>query len=237
METLDSTSGSPLAALARFALAPFRLRTYANFLYLALAFPLGLGYFIFLTVGLATGLGLTIVWIGLPILALTFLGSFGLAALERLMAIHLLGATVPPMTRPVPGPEPRKFGRVAADFFGNPVTWKSIAFLLVKFPLGIISFVVLVTLSSVTAAFLLAPLAWMYGGFDVDFDFIGWQVTSLAQAWLLVPFGVGLAFVALNLVNLMGWGWKGLATQLLGSERFRPEAAPPAERIEAAATA
>jgi len=238
METLDPQVASPLPALARFALAPFRLRTYANFFYLALAFPLGLCYFVFLTVGLTTGLGLTIVWIGLPILAVTFLGSFGLAALERQMAIHLLGASVPPMTRPERSAEPRKLGRVAADFFGNPVTWKSIAFLLLKFPFGIVSFVALVTMSSVCAAFLLAPLLFYYGDINLDIDGIIWPVETIGQAWLLVPFGIGLAFVGLNLVNLMAWGWKGIATQLLGSDRFRPESAPPAaEPMEAAAGA
>ena len=35
-----------------------------------LAFPLGVAYFVFLAVGLAAGFGLTIVWIGLPLLAL-----------------------------------------------------------------------------------------------------------------------------------------------------------------------
>ena len=87
-------------ALARFFMAPFRLQTYANLLYLALAFPLGLAYFIFLTVGLPLGYALTVIWVGIPILGLVFAGSWWMSALERRLAIGLLGAEVPPMAPP-----------------------------------------------------------------------------------------------------------------------------------------
>src|SRR3954451_15157042 len=145
--------------LRRFCGAPFRLRTYTNLLYLLLAFPLGLAYFVFLSVGLTTGFGLTIVWIGLPILALVFAGSWGFAAFERQAAILLLGAEIPPMAPP-PSPEARTALQRAGDFFANPVTWKGMGFLLLKFPLGIVSFVSVVALLPLSSAFLLAPLFW-----------------------------------------------------------------------------
>src|SRR5258705_9332556 len=100
--TLESEKepSSFLGALAYFFKAPFRLQTYANLLYLLLALPLGIIYFVFLTVGLALGYGLTVVWVGLPILALVFAGSWGLSTLERRLAIGLLGSEVPPMAPP-----------------------------------------------------------------------------------------------------------------------------------------
>src|SRR6476659_10025237 len=99
--TPDPKDPLALAAdgLRLFLGAPFRLRTYTNLLYLLLAFPLGLAYFVFLAVGLTTG-------IGLPILALTFAGSWAFAAFERQAAILLLGADVPPMLPP-PSPAQR----------------------------------------------------------------------------------------------------------------------------------
>src|SRR3954454_23027959 len=116
--TTATTDPLALAAdgLRRFCGAPFRLRTYTNLLYLLLAFPLGLAYFVFLSVGLTTGFGLTIVWIGLPILALVVAGSWAFAAFERQAAILLLGAEVPPMTAP-PSPEARTAWQHAGDFF------------------------------------------------------------------------------------------------------------------------
>jgi hypothetical protein len=45
-----------------------RGETYLNIIYLLLAFPLGTAYFVFLVTGLSLGLGLLIIWIGIPIL-------------------------------------------------------------------------------------------------------------------------------------------------------------------------
>ncbi|MGD2146148.1 MAG: sensor domain-containing protein, partial [Anaerolineae bacterium] len=42
-------------------------QAYLNLVYLLAAFPLGVLYFIFLVTGLATGLSLTIVWVGIPL--------------------------------------------------------------------------------------------------------------------------------------------------------------------------
>src|ERR1700755_1185031 len=139
MTTATTDPFDPLVDSVRYFFgAPFRLRTYTNLLYLLLAFPLGLAYFILLAVGLTLGFGLTIVWVGLPILALVFAGSWAFAAFERQAAILLLGADVPPMLPP-PSPMARTAWQRAGDFFSNPVTWKGMGFLLLKFPLGIVS--------------------------------------------------------------------------------------------------
>ncbi|HSS78752.1 MAG TPA: sensor domain-containing protein, partial [Thermoanaerobaculia bacterium] len=138
-------------ALAYFFMAPFRWRTYANLLYLLLAFPLGLIYFVFLTVGLTLGYGLTVIWVGIPILALVFAGSWGMSALERRLAIGLLGAEVPPMAPP-PTASANGFWQRVKAFLANPVTWKGMAFLLLKLPLGIVSFTAVVTSLSVSVS-------------------------------------------------------------------------------------
>lgn len=213
-------------ALVQFFRAPFRLRTYTNLLYLALAFPMGLFYFIFLTVGLSVGAGLTLVWIGIPILALVLTLSWGLAALERQMAIHALGADVPPMTPPA-STETRTVWQQVKAFFANPVTWKGMAFLALKLPLGMVSFVAIVGLLATSSALLLAPFAWQYGVFEVDFGY--GYVDSLGAAWMCSLFGLGLLFVSLNLLNGLAAVWRWTATFLLGSERFAP--ASPASPI------
>ena len=65
-------------------------RTYLNFLYLLLAFPLGLTYFIVLVTGLSLGLSLIIIWVGLLILAVLFPLIWFLIAFERTQSIYLL---------------------------------------------------------------------------------------------------------------------------------------------------
>lgn len=210
-------------ALLYFFKAPFRLRTYTNLLYLALAFPLGLFYFIFLSVGLSVGAGLTLVWIGIPILALVFAGTWGFSALERQLAIHALGAAVPPMSPAVMAPVQTVWQRVKA-FFSNPVTWKGMAFLLVKLPLGIVSFVSIIFLLVTSLAFLVVPFVWQWGPADFDAEGVVFLVDTWGEALLCGFFGLGLLFVSLNLLNGLALIWRWTATVLLGSERFTPSA-------------
>ncbi len=226
METNARDAMTFTDALIRFFTAPFRLRTYTNLLYLMLAFPMGLIYFIFLTVGLCLGLGLTIIWIGVPILALVFAGSWGLAAMERQLAIHALGAEVPPMTPP-PVSAAQTFWQRAGAFFSNPVTWKGMAFLLVKLPLGLVSFVAVVSLLATSAGFILTPIAWQWGE-NLDIDGVVWTVDVWGiSPWFAGLLGVGLLFLSLNLLNGLALVWRWTAASLLGSERFAAAAPPP----------
>jgi hypothetical protein len=225
----DAIRGGEMNPLGRFFLAPFRLRTYTNLLYLLLAFPLGLAYFIFLIVGLSLGFGLTLIWIGIPLLALVFAGSRAFAACERQAAILLLGAAVPPMAPmpPPPGAAARTIWQRTGDFFGNPVTWKGMGFLLIKLPLGVVSFVAIVGLLSVSAAFLLAPAAALLensGWLDVDGLVI--EVSSVAGVWTCALLGILLTLLSLNLLNALALVWRATATLLLGSDQFAAPSTP-----------
>jgi hypothetical protein len=206
--------------IVRFLSAPLEGRSYANLLYLLISFPLGLAYFIFLAVGLSLGVGLTIVWIGLPILAVVIAGSWGMAALERWMAIHMLGVTVPPMTPAVPaGSEGRSVWQTVTGTLSNPVTWKGMGYLLIKFPLGLVSFIVTFTLMVTSLALMSAPVAYLFGDFYMDLPF-DWPLGDLASAWLLAGFGLLMLLASLNLINGFARIWKWMARTLLGSERF-----------------
>ena len=221
------SSGRPQAPrrspFIQFLRAPIEARSYTNLLFLALAFPLGLAYFVFLTIGLALGVGLTLIWIGLPILALVFAGSWGMTALERQLAIHLLGAAVPPMA-PAAAPAPRSVWRTVKDFFGNPVTWKGMGYLLIKLPLGVITFAVTVFLLSLSAAFLLAPFAYPTG--LLELDGVVFAVDGPWSALLCGAIGLLIAFLSLHALNGLAWIWRTLASAMLGSERFATPALP-----------
>lgn len=211
----------------RFLTAPLRARSYANLLYLVLAFPLGLAYFVFLVTGLSVGLGLTIIWIGLPILAAVFLGSFGLSLFERQLAIRLLGAEVPPMSSNAP--PPAGFWERVKAFLGNPATWKGMGYLAIKFPLGLGTFVLFVTLSSVSLAFLLAPLyyGWLPGPV-FDFGAYSWSIETFGDALLCSGLGALLSLVTLNIFNGVAFAWRELAAAMLGSRKYVVAAPPPA---------
>jgi hypothetical protein len=212
-----------LNLLMRFFTAPIEVRTYTNLFYLALAFPLGLFYFIFLLTGLALGFGLTIIWVGLPILAVVLAASWGMAALERRLAMLLLGAEVPPMTPPATA-QPQGFWQRVQEFLSNPVTWKGLGFLFLKFPLGIMSFVLTLLLLVVPASFLFAPIVWGFD--DVYFHIPFWNVDTFGETLILAAFGFMGLLVSLNVLNGLGRVWRELAEVMLGSRRFEV----PAER-------
>lgn len=133
--------------------------TASNIVYLLLSFPLGVLYFVLLVTGLATGIGTVIVWLGIPILVATFGLVWGFAALERSLAAHLLHIDMP-----APQKKYTEHGKMM-EWFGmkmrDSLTWKSLAYLFVKFPLGIFSFVLALTLVTLCAALILAPLGYL----------------------------------------------------------------------------
>jgi hypothetical protein len=193
-------------------------RSYLNVLYLLLAFPLGIAYFIFLSVGWSLGLGLLILWIGLLVLAVVLGGSWLFSAFERQQAIHLLGAEVQPMW-----PEPSKpmqsiWARFTA-FLGNRVTWTGMVFLLLKFPLGVASFIVAITSLSLSISCLLAPFFYRWDQPEIGF----WVVDTLPEAFLCSLIGALSLIVSLHLLNGLAWVWKELSRVLLG---HRPAAEP-----------
>jgi hypothetical protein len=133
--------------------------TASNIIYLLLSFPLGVFYFVLLITGLAAGIGTVIVWVGIPILVATIGIIWGMASLERSLATHLLHIDMP-----APQKKYTEHGKMM-EWFGMKVrdslTWKSLLYLLIKFPLGIFSFVLALTLVTLCASLILAPLGYL----------------------------------------------------------------------------
>ena len=188
----------------------WELATYLNILYLLLSLPLGTFYFVFLVTGLALGLGLAIVWVGLPILLLMLLAIYGLTGFERLLAIHLLGQEVAPLRDVEPEESAWDWLQGVAT---TPATWKGLVFLLFKFPFGIFSFVITVTLLTTSLAFIFAPLFILTGGV-VDFGF--WVGDTLGEGLLCTLLGMILHLVSLHILNAVAWVWGILSQALLG---------------------
>lgn len=185
--------------------------TYLNILYLLVSLPLGIFYFALLITGFALGLGLAIIWIGLPILLLLLLAIYGLTGFERLLAIHLLGQDVDPLRDALPQESAWQWLK---GVLTAPTTWKGLVFLLGKLPLGIFSFVMTVTLLSVSLAFLLAPIVVLGGGV---IDIGNWMVDTVPEALLCTLLGMALHIMTLHILNAVAWLWGALARVLLGT--------------------
>lgn len=208
----EGPARNPVTAfLARFFGVAIEGRSYLNLLYLWLAFPLGIGYFVLLVTGFSVGIGLTIIWIGLAILFVLMLAVWGLEGLERVLAVGLLGASVPERLprEQVPG-----FRGWVKAVFSSSALWKGLAFLVLKFPLGLFGWVASVVTLSVSIAFALSPIAYWFGGWsEID----GWIIDGPAALPFLSLAGVLMLFVTLHLHNGMAWVWRKLAETMLGS--------------------
>ncbi len=73
------------SAIVRFFGVVRRPETWLGILFDWLAFPLGLFYFVFLVTGLSLGVGLVVVWVGIPIL-LVVAGAWWLFGVLRAAA-------------------------------------------------------------------------------------------------------------------------------------------------------
>lgn len=225
---MEAESKVRTSHLLEFFAVPFRPRTYGSLIYLWLAFPLGLVYFVGLTVGFAAGVPLTLVWVGLLLLFLTFTGAWFAEGLERQLAIHLLGAAVPPRldrSRPISGTRFRELRAVGS----SAALWKGLVFLFLKFPLGLVGWVVSLVALIVPIAFIAAPFAILFGDGQIDFGF--WEPTTFFGALPLAFAGALALILSLHLHNALAQVWARLAEILLGAQVPGPRRATEAPAL------
>ncbi len=224
------------SALAKFFGVVARPQTYLNILYLLLAFPLGIFYFVFLVTGLSAGFPLIIVWIGLLVLALVFAAWYAFIVFERQTAIWMLHEDIPPVSRQdLTG---KTLWQKFTATLSNPVTWKGLAYLFAKFPLGILSFVVVVTLLSVSVSLLAMPFYYPYVHADFNLTLNGVYyfnptllVNTLPKALIVCLIGVFVTIISLHVFNGLAWVYGKFARIMLGNfapAPLNPPAVPPA---------
>lgn len=211
------------AGLRALWTAPLRSQTYLNLAYLALSLPLGLAYFGFLAVVAPLGVALTVLVVGVVVLAAGLVAALVLARFEGWLASVLLGVDIE-FDPDLPGETPQ-------EQFGSLVTSRqtvaALLYLPSKLVLGIVSFVALVSSLGTAVALVFVPLyydepgvevglilespaevhsdlsfGWDYllVGFDAVISVGSWQVDTLGEA--LVVSGLGLVFLVFALFGL-----------------------------------
>jgi hypothetical protein len=202
---------------------------YLNLVYLLAAFPLGIFYFTFLVSGLSLGISLSIIWVGIPILLLVDAAWWVLARFERYMAIQLLKEEIPAMARS--SNEGVNIWIHFKTYFTNPVTWKGLLYLFMKFPLGIVTFVVLTTVVSLTLAFLTVPFTYQslhyFQGISFGSGLPIWQTDSIGDALLAALIGLMLWPVTLHITNGLAWVHAKFARLMLSVDPFERRNAHP----------
>lgn len=186
----------------------FETESYLKALSLLLSFPLGLAYFVGLTVGLSLGLSLLIIWVGIPILTTVVATSWVVATCERTLANRLLGTDI---RQPEPLPTEGQLRDRVKTLFRARSTWMGTAFLFTKFWMGTAGLILVVTGLSLSGALLTAPLQYPYGSIQVG----SWMVNTLPEALLVSPVGAVVGIVALYAITVTADAFGLVATALL----------------------
>jgi signal transduction histidine kinase len=187
--------------------------------YLLVSFPVGLASFVFLVTGISVGVSLAIVWVGLPILAATLVGSRWMARFERRRAAITLGEPIPSTYL-----TPHRRGLLGwlHTAIGDSATWKDILWLLILLPaLGLAGFTLAVSLWGAALGLVFLP-AWYWAVGDTGVDLGAVNVNTLDEAWIGIPVGLVLLTFTVPLTRLAGIGLARLGRVLLApSERRR----------------
>ncbi len=210
-------AGSPSAGGGslprRFVGVVARKRTYANLLYLLLAFPLGFIYGWLLSFGFIVGILTAVFGIGALILAATIGGTRLIARFERWLANVLWGTGLraPDDRRPADG-----IRDTVRSYVDAPSTWRALSFAFLKFSVGIVG-VFLIFLLVSAFQFVTAPFRYP---FVVDFgelngEPVGWHVATQTEALALVPVGILFGLALLHVTNGVGYAVERMAVALL----------------------
>ncbi|MBR9705722.1 hypothetical protein GOV14_01685 [Candidatus Pacearchaeota archaeon] len=177
-------------------------------------------YFTFLVTGIFLGLGLSIVIIGLLILALMSIGWYCLGLFENKLTSIVLRMPMSQMASNHALREKTAW-KMLKKHLSNPATWKSLAYLLIKFPIGILSFVLVVVLIPTSIVLIASPIIFYLSVIIPKMEFVvinGTQmITSYWPTFIFTILGILLLFVSLHLLNGLAYA-SGLFAKLLLSD-------------------
>ncbi len=207
-------------------------QTYVNLLYLLMSFPLGICYIVVLLLGLVSILSnTTIAVLGILILLLAIFVWWRLARFERNLAMRWLHIEIRPMAPPRKE-RLKRLERFSAHLT-NAVTWKSLVYLFLKFPLGTISFVAILNLFVLTLGFtvfslpiglLVLPFLYLFRALprrrgewrEARTSGEGMVVDRVRLFLLLSLTGFGFALIAFHVLNALAYVSGQLAHAMLG---------------------
>jgi signal transduction histidine kinase len=223
---------SPARPAATILRAPFARRTWCEVGYALIGLPLGVAGFVVTVATLSFGLGNSFLLIGLPLIAAGSIVARWFGALDRAVARSLLGMHV---AEPAPLQVRPGFAGWFRSQLTDVVAWRARGYLLLRFPVSVVTFVVAVSIWAVGIAYTVAPLAWALGldHVSVRQDGVLRHVTASygnfyfdtwPRIWLLCVQGVILLLLApwamRAVLMLDRWLIDGLLSQA-ASERVR----------------
>nr|WSW67460.1 sensor domain-containing protein [Streptomyces sp. NBC_00995] len=190
--------------------APIEARTWREFAYLMLSFPISTALFCFAVTMTSLSAGLLITFLGIPLLAAGLATCRGLGTLERARARALLKLQVAEPA-PVRGRTGGLMSWVGAVLKSG-VSWRHLLYALLHFPWAVFAFCVSLSLWTWGWAALTYPLyAWAFPAY-AGIDGVQLYGDGTHNVYLDSPFELALTS-AVGLAVVMGTAWviRGLA--------------------------
>lgn len=173
----------------------------------------GIVYFVWTVTGISLSAGFFILIIGLPFFALFLISVKGIALLEGRVVEALLGVRMP--RRPIFSGNTSGWWARFKMLVSDKHTWLSIAYFILKLPLGIIDFTVFLTLIVVSLSLVLFPVAQFISRTPlIIIDGAAYDVTA---GWMVLGVAVGILLLTLtmHLARVFGRMNGALAKSLL----------------------
>lgn len=188
-------------------------RAYASLFYMLISLITGIAYFTWAISGISLSVGLIVLIVGLPFIAVFLLSVQGIALVEGRIVEALLGVRMP--RRPLfSGRHLGLWGRFKV-LFTDKLSWTTIAYMIIQLPLGVMYFSIFITLLSLGLAGIAQPVTQF--GFGLPTISINDRLIFM-PAWmspLFVIVGVLWILLTMHAAKLVGRMHGSLAKLLL----------------------
>jgi uncharacterized membrane protein len=192
MATPRKEASTPLGRFFGVFLDP---RAYTSLFFMLLALPTGIIYFVFAAAGLSLSAGLAVLVIGVPFFLMFVAIGRVLSLAEGRLIEAMTGVRMP--RRPVYRGAARGFWARVSEMLRDPKTWTTIAYFILKLPIGIVYFVLAVAGLAIGLSLTVLPIVCILGQ-QGWFGMEGVEVFSAAQPeWVFhTAFGAPLLAMA-----------------------------------------
>jgi hypothetical protein len=192
---------------------------FGSLAYLLLNLPVGIGSFVFVLTTITVGVSTAIIWVGVPVLAFSILGTRVGARFERARVHAMLGTYIASPYRPLPEGMSQRWRTRVRDG----ATWRDLAYFLLLLPIGIGEFVLMTTLWSSSLWLLFLPIFWGFLPEDWAPEVWG-HVMTVHNTWQALPWAAAgaLLFAAtIAITKALGSVHARYARAMLGPSQRR----------------
>jgi hypothetical protein len=188
------------SAVGRFFGVFLDPRAYTSLFFMLLALPTGIIYFVLAVSGLSLSAGFLVLIIGVPFFLMFMAVCRVVSLAEGGLIEAMTGVRMP--RRPVYQGKALSFWARIGEMLKDPRTWTTIAYFILRLPIGILYFVIAVTGLAVSLSFIVLPIAAVLaraGWFGMG----GVEVFSTAQPEWVFDTGFGIPILGVAGVLLL----------------------------------